>query len=107
MPSFRGGGAERVMLTLARQLAASGCRTDLVVAQTEGPNRPLPSDGVDIVNLAARRVLAALPGLVRYLREERPAVMLSALPHCNVIAIWARRLAGVPTRLVVSEHTTP
>jgi glycosyltransferase involved in cell wall biosynthesis len=107
MPSFRGGGAERVMVTLARGLAASGCRTDLVVAQTEGPNLPLTSDGIRIVDLGARRVLAALPGLVTYLRRERPAAVLSALPHCNVVAVWARRAAGVATRLVVSEHTIP
>lgn len=31
--------------------------------------------------------------------------MLSALPHCNVIAVWARALARTPTRVVLSEHT--
>jgi len=32
--------------------------------------------------------------------------MLSVMSHANVIAILARRLAGVRTRIVVSEHTT-
>lgn len=42
----------------------------------------------------------------RYLRRERPAAMLSALNHANVIACLAYRLARVPTRLVISEHNT-
>jgi glycosyltransferase involved in cell wall biosynthesis len=33
--------------------------------------------------------------------------LLSALPHANVVAVWARSLSGVRTRLVVSEHTVP
>ncbi|MDE3157906.1 MAG: glycosyltransferase [Acidobacteriota bacterium] len=45
-----------------------------------------------------------LPDLVRYLRRERPQILLSATNNLNLVALWARRLAGVPTRLVVSEH---
>jgi glycosyltransferase involved in cell wall biosynthesis len=106
MPSFRGGGAERVMVTLSEALADLGMAVDLVVAQAEGPNRPRARrPGLRIVDLAAARVIAGLPALVRYLREARPDAMLSALPHCNVIAIWARAISGIPTRLVLSEHT--
>ena len=47
-----------------------------------------------------------LPDFVRYLRCERPQVLLSALIHLNLVAIWARRLAGVPTHLVIAEHST-
>ncbi len=48
--------------------------------------------------------LRYLADLVRYLRRERPAALLAALPHENLAAIEARRLAGVSTRIVVSEH---
>jgi glycosyltransferase involved in cell wall biosynthesis len=47
-----------------------------------------------------------LPDLTRYLRHERPRVLLSATTHANLMALWARRLARVPTRVVVSEHIT-
>ena len=107
LPSFRGGGAERVMITLAQGLAARGLAADILDAQHEGPNLPAPSDGIRIVDLKAHRVLAALTKLARYLRDERPDAMLAALPHSNVVATWARALARVPTRLVVSEHTIP
>jgi glycosyltransferase involved in cell wall biosynthesis len=47
-----------------------------------------------------------LPALVRYIRRERPQVMLSALDRTNILALWARRLAGVQVHLVVSERNT-
>lgn len=46
-----------------------------------------------------------LPGLVEYLQAERPASLFAATPFLNVEAILARRLAGVATRVVVSERT--
>jgi glycosyltransferase involved in cell wall biosynthesis len=106
VPSFRGGGAERVMLALARGFAGRGLAVDVAVAQNAGPNAPAADEAFRVVDLRARRAMAALPGLARYLRREAPAVMLSALPHANVIALWARSLARAPTRVVLSEHTT-
>jgi glycosyltransferase involved in cell wall biosynthesis len=47
-----------------------------------------------------------LPALIRYLRHERPHVLLSAKTHVNLMALWAQRLARVSTRVVVSEHST-
>lgn len=107
LPSLRGGGAERVMATLANGFAARGHRVDLVLAQAEGPYLADVSDQVRIVDLNRRRVLSSLWPLARYLRKERPDAMLSALNHANVIAILARKLARVTTRLVVSERNAP
>ncbi|WP_347888163.1 glycosyltransferase [Nitrosomonas europaea] len=104
LPSLRGGGAERAMVTLANGFADRGLKIDLVLAQAEGPYLSEVSPGVRIVDLQSNRVLTSLPGLVRYLRRERPQAMLSALNHANVIAVVARMLAGVPVRLVVSER---
>ena len=47
-----------------------------------------------------------LPALIRYLQREQPHVLLSAMTHVNLMALWARRLARVATRVVVSEHIT-
>jgi glycosyltransferase involved in cell wall biosynthesis len=46
-----------------------------------------------------------LPDLVCYLRRYRPEVLLSALTYVNLLALWARRLAGLPSRVVVSQHS--
>ena len=47
-----------------------------------------------------------LSDLVRYLRRERPQALLSAMTDLNLVALWARRLAGVSTHLVIAEHIT-
>ncbi|WP_022705488.1 glycosyltransferase [Pseudorhodobacter ferrugineus] len=107
LPSLRGGGAERVMVTLANGFAARGHRVDLVLARAEGPYLSEVADNVRIVDLDKGRVLASLLPLARYLRRERPDAMLSALNHANIIAILARKLSRTQTRLVVSEHSTP
>jgi Glycosyltransferase Family 4 len=41
---------------------------------------------------------------VRNLREERPAVLFSAGTYLNLVALWARQLAGVSVRTVISEY---
>jgi glycosyltransferase involved in cell wall biosynthesis len=107
LPSLHGGGAERVMVILANGFAARGHRVDLVLTRAEGPYLAEVAEGVRVVDLDKGRMLASLLPLVRYLRRERPDAMLSALGHANIIAVLARRLAGVGTRLVVSEHTVP
>lgn len=106
VPSMHGGGAERVMALLARGFVERGLQVDLVLARAEGPYLDDLPSAVRIVDLGSSRVLTSLPRLVRYLRRERPSVMLSALDHANVLAIVAHRLARVRARLAVSVHAT-
>jgi len=101
-----GGGAERAMLKLAGGMAAHGYTVDLVLSRAEGEYLGEVPRAVRVVDLDARRVLASLPRLVRYLRRERPSAMLTSLNYVNIVALWARRVAGVPTRLVVNEQNT-
>lgn len=106
LPSLNGGGAERVMVTLANAFAVRGYRVDLVLASRQGPYLKEVAPGVQVVDFQAGRVIKALLPLTRYLRYERPDVMLSAMGHANVVAILARILARASTRVVVSERTT-
>lgn len=99
-----GGGVERVMVNLARGFLDRGVEVDMVLGKAEGPYLPQVPRGVRIVDLGVTRMHRALPGLVRYLRQEHPQALLSALDHSNVVALWARALARVPTRVVVSVH---
>lgn len=106
LPSLNGGGAERVMVTLANGFAERGHRVDLVLATATGPYLTEVSAAVRVVGLRSRGILASLPGLVAYLRRERPDAMLSAMTHANVIAILARMLVGFPRKLVISERSS-
>jgi len=106
LPSLAGGGAERVMVTLANGFAHRGHAVDLVLARAEGPYLAEVGKAVRVVDLGAARVLAALPGLVRHLKTTRPRVLFATQSHANLVAIWARRLAAVHARLIVREANT-
>lgn len=87
LPALYGGGAERVTLNLARGVAYRGHRVDLVVAKAEGQYVDQIPREVRLIDLQASRVLTSLPGLVRYLRTERPKALISAIDHANVVAL--------------------
>lgn len=92
------------MLTLAGGFADRGLTVDLVVARVEERYLSRIPDAVRLVELGGKGVLASLPDLVRYLRAQAPAVLLSAMDHANLVALWARWLARAPTRVYVSVH---
>lgn len=106
LPSLDGGGAERITILLANALAQRGHSVDLVLANARGAYLGEVSNAVRVVNLNKRRVAASLPALIGYLRQARPDALLSGLGHANLIAILARRLAGRPVRLAVTEHNS-
>ena len=106
VPSLRGGGAERVMVDLACGFVERGYSTDLVLAKAEGPYLRNAMDSIRVIDLNSPRVFASIIPLARYLRKERPKALLSAMAHANISALWAACLAGVSTRIVVSERNT-
>ena len=131
---LEGGGVQKMRIAIAQALSQKGYRVELVALRAKGVlanqvpasipvralerSRPLAwrrqalsggARGVDLVLRTLWRTgqcaaLAYLPGLVDYLRREQPDALLSATPYINVMALHARRIAGVPTRVLVSEH---
>ena len=92
------------MLYLARGFAERGFDVELVLTKLEGSYISEVPRIIKVVDFKAQRVLASLPALVRYLRRAHPAALLSAMDHSNIVALWAKRLAAVRTRVVVSVH---
>ncbi len=142
-----GGGAERVMLTLAESLIERGHRIDLLVARfivayrdslTKGmrlyhprlPNsdrellRHCRERGVEVKALTINPLAAAWAWLVlrrkqlginikpryalfahliaRYIRQERPQVLMSALQAADTSTVYAAELTGRSVPVVVS-----
>lgn len=104
IPSFAGGGAERVFIRLASHYADSGLPTRLIVNSNSGPLRPLLSESVELIDLNAKRTRDAIPKLARYMAREHPPAILSALTFNNLSAIIARTISRSDTRLIVSER---
>ncbi len=104
LPSLRGGGAERATAVLSSGLAEY-YPVDLVLSRAEGPFLKWLSPGVRVIDFKKSRVLTSTLPLARYLREEKPRVLISGMTHANIIALWAKALAKVKTRVFVVEHT--
>lgn len=110
LPGLYGGGAERILLNLAEGFTARGVLVDIVLAQKEGEfTRQIPHKARMVPlrenQRSSLRTITALPALVRYLKREKPDVLLSAL-HGNLIAVWANLLARTNTKVVLTEHNT-
>jgi glycosyltransferase involved in cell wall biosynthesis len=112
------GGVQRSTFRLTEALLAAGCRVDLVVPTSTGVLRDEVPGGARLVDIGRwwgrlpwisarkrRRVLAATPALAHYLRTVRPDAMIAASHYANLAALWARRMAGADTRLIVSQRT--
>lgn len=131
--SLKGNGAQRSTMNLAGALAERGLDVDLVLVTAEGPLLGEVSKKVRVVDLGVRsglgvlklafrrpadflalapiigglkapRTLGAIDPLAHYLRQARPVALLSALDYGNVAAILAAELAGVGTRIVISQR---
>lgn len=103
-------GVDRAAKHLIPALARRGYEVDLLKVRRHGPDLPEVPAGVRVIDLGSRHTYACLPAVVRYLRRERPAVLLSDKDRVNRTALFARGIARigqqVPTRLVFSSGTT-
>lgn len=106
LPALEGGGAERAMLHLAQGFAQCGIKTNLVVAEAEGAYLDMLPPGVKLVNLQAKApvLVSKTLALRQYLQQVQPDILLSALDIASS-ATWAKRLAGVSTRVVMCVQT--
>jgi glycosyltransferase involved in cell wall biosynthesis len=106
LPSLYGGGAERVAINLAQGFVDLGVPTDLVAVSSRGELSGQIPQGVTLVDLHASRVVLGLPALIAYLRRERPVAVIAFMDHACIVALWARRLSGISTRIICTVHNT-
>lgn len=104
LPNMRCGGVERVAINLCHYLLAQQLNVTLVLNEKKGELLSQIPGAVKIISLNSPRTLGALPGLVRCLKREQPHILLSSLGHNNIVAIWAKFLAGVKTAVIIGQH---
>lgn len=105
LPSLAGGGAERRMLEVAELLTRAGFAVDLIVTRRGGAWWGSVSPPTRLINLNAWKAPISLPGLVRYIRRERPAAMIATIAQCCVTALVAKLLVGREFRLILRQET--
>lgn len=96
-----------MFVDLANHFTAIGMCVDLTLASAQGPYLQEVSPAVRVVDFGESRVLRCLPRLARYLRSERPSVILSGLDHANIVTVLAHALSRSESRCVVSMRSVP
>lgn len=105
LPSLAGGGGERVMLGIARHFIRHGFVVDVVVTRRGGSFWESDLEHIRLINLQSWKTPTCLPKLIRYIRYERPAVLISAVELGNLTALLAKKFFTRRLCLVVSQHT--
>ena len=106
LPEMALGGAQHSMIKLAKGIRGAGIPVDLVLGRPKGGFMTEVPETVRVIDLKANHIRNSIPALVKYLKCERPTVLLASM-HANNIAILARYLAASSTRVYVSERSTP
>lgn len=107
LPSFAGGGAERVILTLLGVIDRTRIQPFLIVLDAQGPLAALVPSDQSYIDLARPRLRQAVPALVRVLRRERPDAIVSTIGYLNIALLALRPwLKGRP-RVILREANRP
>ena len=105
LPMLAGGGAERMTLEAARQLSEVGLAVDLIVSRRGGAWWSSVPPSIRLVDLDAWKTPASLPGLVRYIRRERPDAMIATLPQGCATALIAKWFVSRDFRVIARQDT--
>lgn len=99
-------GVDRAVKHLIPSLASRGYAVDLLHVSKHGPYLESIPEGVRVIELGPKSTYMCLFPLIKYLRKEKPAVLLSDKDRVNRTAMLAKRLAGVDCYQVLSSGTT-
>jgi glycosyltransferase involved in cell wall biosynthesis len=98
-----GGTFTNLCTALVRGFKELGVNCNLVVLDAS-PEELARYPDIPITTLNVKRTAFSLLATVRYLREHQPDVLLPMPWYFNIVAVWARYLAGVPTKVILGEH---
>lgn len=113
VPSLRGGGAERVFVLMANEMARRGHEVTLFTWNGEGPNAALRADNVHLVDLGIPirgdgfgkpATLGGLWRSARFYRRLRPDAVFSAPEFANLITALALNLGFSKAKFFPSFH---
>ncbi|MFQ5471138.1 MAG: glycosyltransferase [Gammaproteobacteria bacterium] len=105
--SFSGdGGVERMMVNLMTGFISKGFSIDLILAKAQGSFLEKIPPEVNIIKLGRSHTLTCLPGLIRYLKKNKPEALFVAKHRAGIVALLAKKCTGLSTRIVLRLGTT-
>jgi glycosyltransferase involved in cell wall biosynthesis len=107
LPSFSGGGAERVTLNLIIGLKDRGYSVGIIVFNKDGPLLSMVPVDVPIYNLRKSTLRRCIIPLIQKIQELQPKVIFSTLGYVNVVLLVFRWFLPKQLRIWVREANLP
>jgi glycosyltransferase involved in cell wall biosynthesis len=104
--SLRMGGAERMMINTANELCKQSRVSFLSLTGGVALKGEL-SDDVTLHSFENKNSLSSIPALLKFIRKEKPTVLISTQIHVNLIAVLLKVFFGVKTKIILREATSP
>jgi glycosyltransferase involved in cell wall biosynthesis len=98
-----GGAFTNLCIALVRGFQELGVDCQLVLLYASDAELIKYAD-IPIVTLNVKRTTFSLPATIRYLKEYQPDVLLPMPWYFNIVAVWAKYLAGAKTKVILGEH---
>lgn len=106
IPSLKGGGSEKVMLTIFNELESLNIYSLIMVVLDAADMHPNFQINRDLlVDLKCKKVRNSLPKLLKIINKERPNIVFSTLGHLNLFLSIFRFLFPKKTILVARESS--
>jgi len=106
IPTLGGGGAERVVVNLAKGFLRKGFKVNILLVDKKGPFvKDLPEE-CQVINFHSKRTLFTFFKIINYINKEKPYVFISHLTHANIVSALAQAVSREKTKLLLVEHNT-
>ena len=106
LPDLRGGGAERVMVDLAREFKRLGHSVEFVLMQATGSLLPEARCDFRIVDLSVPRTRNVPLALAARLRKSKPEAIIANMWPLTSASVIGKILSRQASRLLLVEHNT-
>ena len=104
IPTLGGGGAERNVINLLKNLDKKKYEISLVLGKRKGELMPeIPKD-ISVVNFGTCSSLRIFLKLIKYFRKTQTDIVVSALPKFNIISLLARKFSKFKIKIIITEH---
>jgi glycosyltransferase involved in cell wall biosynthesis len=98
------GGIGRYTINLAEALLAQGAKVDLFVTAPDGGLFSQKPKEARLFVGGGSTKKSVVP-FFKYLRKERPDLLITANPYIDIVGVIINRLAGQPSQQAVTIHT--
>lgn len=100
------GGIGRNLVNLSNSFLKFGCQVELLTETRSNRHEKMIRDSVHINTLKTTHAILGVPQFAKYLVTRKPAVILTPILRHTILAIKARRITGVPSKIFTNIHNT-